>query len=45
MLLRLVESIGGVETRRAEVVELSPDAVLQPTAFDFAFPTGTTMLY
>jgi hypothetical protein len=29
----------------AEVVELSPDAVLQPTAFEFAFPTGTTMLY
>ncbi len=45
VLLRLVESMGGAETRRAEVVELSPDAVLQPTAFDFAFPTGTTMLY
>ena len=44
-ILRLVESIGGVVTRDAEVVELRPDAPLPPTAFDFVFPTGTTMLY
>ena len=29
----------------AEVVELAPDAPLPPSAFDFVFPTGTTMLY
>ena len=45
VILRLVESIGGEETRRAEVTDIGPDAPLPPTAFDFAFPTGTTMLY
>jgi hypothetical protein len=45
VILRLVESIGGEETRRAEVTDLGPDAPLPPTAFDFDFPTGTTMLY
>jgi outer membrane lipoprotein-sorting protein len=45
VILRLVESIGGVATRDAEVVELKPDAPLPPSAFVFVFPTGTTMLY
>ena len=45
VILRLTESVAGVETRRAEVTELAPDAPLPPTAFDFVFPTGTTMLY
>jgi hypothetical protein len=45
VILRLVESIGGETTRRAEVTDLGPDAPLPPTAFDFVFPTGTTMLY
>ena len=45
VILRLVESIGGDVTRHAEVIELSPDAVLAPSAFAFVFPTGTTMLY
>lgn len=45
VLLRLVESIGGVVTRDAQVIELLPDAPLPPAAFYFAFPTGTTMLY
>ena len=45
VILRLVESIGGVVTRRAEVVEIDPDAPLAPSAFQFVFPTGTTMLY
>lgn len=45
VILRLVELIGGVVTRHAEVVSLDPDAVLPPSAFDFVFPTGTTMLY
>jgi len=45
VILRLVETIGGTVTRHAEVVDLGPDAPLPPAAFDFAFPTGTTMLY
>lgn len=45
VILRLVETIGGVATRRAEVTELSPDAPLPPSAFDFVLPAGTTMLY
>ena len=44
-ILRLVESIGGVITRRAEVTDFAPDAPLPPSAFEFVFPTGTTMLY
>jgi hypothetical protein len=32
-------------TRDAVVTELQPDAPLPPTAFDFVFPTGTTMLF
>jgi hypothetical protein len=45
VILRLVESIGGETTRHAEVTDLGPDAPLPPAAFDFQFPTGTTMLY
>ncbi len=45
VILRLVESIGGSVTRQAEVVELSPDVPMPASAFIFAFPTGTTMLY
>ncbi len=45
VILRLAESIGGAVTRHAEVVDFAPDAPLQPSAFDFVFPTGTTMLY
>ena len=45
VILRLVESIGGVVTRDARVIEYAPDALLAPSTFDFAFPTGTTMLY
>ena len=45
VILRLVESMGGVVTRHAEVVDIAPDAPLAPSTFQFAFPTGTTMLY
>jgi len=45
VILRLVESIGGVTTRHAQVTEIAPDAPLAPSAFEFVFPTGTTMLY
>jgi outer membrane lipoprotein-sorting protein len=45
LILRLVETIGDSITRDAVVTEVQPDAPLPPTAFDFVFPTGTTMLY
>jgi hypothetical protein len=45
LILRLVETIEGSITRDAVVTEVEPDAPLPPTAFDFVFPTGTTMLY
>jgi outer membrane lipoprotein-sorting protein len=45
VILRLVETIAGEVTRDAAVTDFLPDAPLQPTAFDFVFPTGTTMLY
>jgi hypothetical protein len=45
VILRLRESMGGLATRDARVTELAPDAPLAPNAFDFTFPTGTTMLY
>jgi outer membrane lipoprotein-sorting protein len=45
VILRLIETIGGTVTRHAEVTDLAPDAPLPPSAFEFVFPTGTTMLY
>ena len=45
VILRLVETIGGTETRRAEVTDLGADVTLPPSAFDFVFPSGTTILY
>jgi outer membrane lipoprotein-sorting protein len=45
IIVRLVETIAGDVTRDAQVVSLDPDAALQPSTFDFVFPTGTTMLY
>jgi len=45
VILRLTETIAGDATRDAEVVDLAPNVTLQPGTFDFAFPTGTTMLY
>ena len=45
VILRLVETIGGIVTRHAEVVDFAPDAPLPASIFDFVFPTGTTMLY
>jgi outer membrane lipoprotein-sorting protein len=45
VILRFIESIGGTVTRHAEVVDFGPDAPLPPSAFEFVFPTGTTMLY
>jgi hypothetical protein len=45
VILRFIETIGGSVTRHAEVVDFVPDAPLPPSAFQFVFPTGTTMLY
>jgi outer membrane lipoprotein-sorting protein len=45
VILRLTETIGGQVTRDAEVTEFGPDAPLPPSAFQFAFPTGTTLIY
>jgi outer membrane lipoprotein-sorting protein len=45
VILRLTETIDGAITRQADAVEVSPDASLPPSAFEFVFPTGTTMLY
>lgn len=45
VILRFIESIGGRVTRQAEVVDFGPDAPFPPSALEFVFPTGTTMLY
>ncbi len=45
VIVRLVQTIGGAVTRDAVVSVLEPDAKLPPTAFEFVFPTGTTMLF
>jgi len=45
VILRLIQSIGDVITRQADVVDLAPDAALPQTAFDLVFPAGTSMLY
>jgi outer membrane lipoprotein-sorting protein len=45
VILRFVESIGDEVTRHAEVVDFEPDPPLPPSAFQFVFPSGTTMLY
>ena len=45
VILRLVESIGGDETRRAEATEYAPNAPIPASAFEFVFPSDTTMLY
>ena len=45
VIVRLMETIGGNVTRDAVVTVLEPDAPLPPSAFEFTFPTGTTMLF
>jgi outer membrane lipoprotein-sorting protein len=45
VILRLEESIGETVTRDAVVTSYTPDAVLPPGAFDFAFPPDTTFVY
>ena len=45
VILRLEETVAGIVTRDAQVIEYEPDAPLAANTFDFTFPTGTTMLY
>jgi outer membrane lipoprotein-sorting protein len=45
VILGLAETIGTRVTRDAEVTSLQVDPPLPPNAFDFDFPTGTTMLF
>ena len=45
VIVRLLETIGGSVTRDAVATLVEPDASLPPSAFEFAFPTGTTMLF
>jgi outer membrane lipoprotein-sorting protein len=45
VILRLEESMGRAVTRDAIVTQYLTDASLPPAAFEFVFPTGTTMLY
>jgi outer membrane lipoprotein-sorting protein len=45
VIVRLSETIGGEITRDAVVTSLLPDAPLPPSAFQFEFPSGTTVLF
>jgi outer membrane lipoprotein-sorting protein len=45
LILRLIETFGDTVTRHAEVTDLGADAPLPPSAFEFVFPSGTTILY
>jgi outer membrane lipoprotein-sorting protein len=45
VIVRLTETIGGDVTRDAVVTSLLPDAPLPPSAFQFEFPSGATILF
>ena len=45
IVIRLVESIAGAVTRSAVVTNLGVDISLPSSAFEFTFPTGTTLIY
>ena len=45
VILRLDEIIGDDVRREAQVLVLDTDAALPPSALEFIFPSGTTMLY
>ena len=45
VITRLVEMMGDLVTRDAEVTTLEPDGPLPPSAFDFTFPSDATMLF
>lgn len=45
VIVRLLETIGGVVTRDAVVTNLVPDAPIPPSALDFTIPSGATRIY
>lgn len=45
LIVRLVETIAGDVTRDARVTSLVPNALLTPATFQFAFPSGATLIY
>lgn len=45
LIVRLVESVAEHVSRSAQATVVQPDATLPPTAFEFAFPEGTTFIY
>lgn len=45
VILRLIETIGGEVTRRADAVDYVPDAPIPQAAFEFEFPPDATMLF
>jgi outer membrane lipoprotein-sorting protein len=45
VIVGLVETVGGLETRHAETADFAPDAPLPPSAFDFRFPADARMLF
>ena len=44
-MVRLIETIAGAVTRDAKVTSLVPNAELTPATFQFAFPSGATLIY
>jgi hypothetical protein len=45
LLALLVESFGGVVTRRAEATEIAPDAAIPAEAFSIATPANASLIY
>jgi outer membrane lipoprotein-sorting protein len=45
LVVRLIETIAGAATRDARVTSLVPNAELTPATFQFAFPSGATLIY
>jgi outer membrane lipoprotein-sorting protein len=45
VLALLVESFGGVATRRVEATELAPDAAIPDSAFSMAIPADASLIY
>jgi hypothetical protein len=45
LVVGLAETMAGVLTRDAKVTSLAPNAELTPATFQFAFPSGATLIY
>ena len=44
LVVRLIETIAGAATRDERVTSLVPNAELTPATFQFAFPSGATLI-